>query len=100
MGNLIKWHDKRIVIEGEGNHLLGSIDVTATFFALEGTKPEWQVVWKFFAPCQLLLSSGFQGGIETHEEAIAAAEDIFAREIAKSNTIKQIREIHGWQSLH
>ena len=100
MTGLIKWHDKRIVIEGEGIHLMGTMDITATLFDLNGEKPEWQLVWRFFTSQQLLLSSGFEGGMESQKQVVAEAERIFAREIAKSETIKQIRESHGWRSLH
>ena len=100
MVDLIKWHDKRIIIEGEAIHTLGSIDITATLFNFPEGKPEWQLVWRFFTPQQTLLSTGFSGGLTTQKEAFAAAEAIFLGEIAKSEALKNIRESQGWKSLH
>ena len=100
MSNLIRWHDKRIVIEGEASHPLGNMDVTITLFNLPNEKPEWQVVWRFFTPQQMLLSTGFQGAIKTQREALEDAENIFLMEIQKSEALKNFRERQGWKLLH
>lgn len=96
----IEWHDERIVIEGEARGQSGTLDITATFFRPQGYKPEWQLIWRFFSPQQLLLSSGFVGGFENREQALAAAEEVFLVESAKSAMLHEFRKSQGWKCLH
>ena len=96
----IKWHSERLILEGEASERAGSLDITATFFNFSDAKPEWQLTWRFFTPQQMLLSSGFEGGFETREQALEAAEEVFLVEIAKSKLLHEFRKNQGWKCLH
>ena len=89
-----------MIIEGEANHPVGSIDLTITYSALANQRSEWQLVWRFFTPQQILLSAGLEGGFETEEQAFREAENIFLMQVAKSEALKDFRKREGWKSLH